>query len=148
MSKATLIEQIKGDLDYLKLVRTAEVFAELAADARRAGRIWRLIDGDVIFLLHALDQLFDKFVELTVHGHLLQTLAHFVIEGIAIHEGLLDGALEIVECLLAFRHLVPHIALEAALQKVVRERTEQILHAHLAGGVRDVFGVTNAFHNS
>jgi hypothetical protein len=36
MSKATLIEQIKGDLDYLKLVRSAEVFAQLAErhDAR------------------------------------------------------------------------------------------------------------------
>lgn len=37
MSKATLIEQIKGDLDYLKLVRTAEVFAELADDAAARG---------------------------------------------------------------------------------------------------------------
>ncbi len=37
MSKATLIEQIKGDLDYLKLVRTAEVFAELADDATARG---------------------------------------------------------------------------------------------------------------
>ena len=37
MSKATLVEQIKGDLDYLKLVRTAEVFAELADDAESRG---------------------------------------------------------------------------------------------------------------
>ena len=37
MSKATVIEQIKGDLDYLKLVRTAEVFAELAEDATARG---------------------------------------------------------------------------------------------------------------
>ena len=35
MSKATLIEQIKGDLDYLKLVRSAEVFAELAEAAKK-----------------------------------------------------------------------------------------------------------------
>jgi DNA replication protein DnaC len=34
MSKATLIEQIKGDLGYLKLTRTEEVFAELAEQAR------------------------------------------------------------------------------------------------------------------
>jgi len=37
VSKTTLIEQIKGDLDYLKLVRTAEVFAELAEDAATRG---------------------------------------------------------------------------------------------------------------
>ena len=34
MSKTTLIEQIKGDLGYLKLTRTEEVFAELADQAR------------------------------------------------------------------------------------------------------------------
>ena len=37
MSKTTLIEAIKADLDYLKLTRTAEVFAELADDARTKG---------------------------------------------------------------------------------------------------------------
>jgi DNA replication protein DnaC len=37
VSKATLTEQIKGDLDYLKLVRTGEVFAELAEDATARG---------------------------------------------------------------------------------------------------------------
>jgi len=36
MSKTTLIEQIKGDLGYLKLTRTEEVFAELADQARAA----------------------------------------------------------------------------------------------------------------
>lgn len=34
MSTTTLIEQIKADLDYLKLARTGEVFAELAEEAR------------------------------------------------------------------------------------------------------------------
>ena len=34
MSKTTLIEQIKGDLGYLKLTRTEEVFAQLAEEAR------------------------------------------------------------------------------------------------------------------
>jgi len=37
MSKATLTESIKADLDYLKLTRTAEVFAELAEEARSKG---------------------------------------------------------------------------------------------------------------
>jgi len=34
MSRATIIEQIKGDLGYLKLTRAGEVFAELAEQAR------------------------------------------------------------------------------------------------------------------
>jgi DNA replication protein DnaC len=34
MSKTTLIEQIKADLDYLKLARTGEVFAQLAEEAQ------------------------------------------------------------------------------------------------------------------
>jgi DNA replication protein DnaC len=37
VSKATLIEAIKADLGYLKLVRTEEVFAELAEEARTSG---------------------------------------------------------------------------------------------------------------
>lgn len=37
VSKATLIEAIKADLGYLKLVRTEEVFAELAEEARANG---------------------------------------------------------------------------------------------------------------
>jgi len=36
VSRQTLIEQIKADCDYLKLARAAEVFAELADEARRA----------------------------------------------------------------------------------------------------------------
>jgi hypothetical protein len=62
---------------------------------------------------------------------------------------LFDGALQIVEVLLAFaRHFVPHIALESALQQVVGERAEQVLHAHFAGGVGNVFGVADAFHKN
>jgi len=37
MSTTTLIETIKDDLGYLKLTRTAEVFADLAATATRDG---------------------------------------------------------------------------------------------------------------
>ncbi len=37
MSKTTLIESIKADLGYLKLVRTEEVFAQLAEEARVSG---------------------------------------------------------------------------------------------------------------
>ena len=57
-----------------------------------------------------------------------------------------DGALKVVEVVLALGHLIPHVALEAALQQVVGERAEQVFHAHFAGGVGDVFAVADAFH--
>ncbi len=60
-----------------------------------------IVNADVIFLLHALDQLFDQFVERAVHLHLLQLLAHFLVEQIAVQQRLLDGAAQIVERLLA-----------------------------------------------
>ena len=108
----------------------------------------RLVDGDVIFLLHALDQLLDQFVELPVRLHLLDLLAQVLVEHLAVQQRLLDGALEIVERLLALGQLVPHGFLKPALQQVVRERAEQVLHAHLAGGIGNVFGVANAFHKT
>ena len=120
----------------------------LAADAGRPRRIRRLVDGNVVFLLHALDQLFDELVEFAIHRHLLQAFAHFLVELIAFHQRLLDGAAQVVERLLALGHLVPHVALEAALQQVVGERAEQVFHAHFAGGVGNVFGVADAFHES
>ena len=49
---------------------------------------------------------------------------------------------------LAFVQFVPHGLLKPALQQVIRQRTEQVLHAHFAGGIRNVFGVTNAFHKN
>jgi hypothetical protein len=85
---------------------------------------------------------------LAVGRHLLQAFAHVFVELLAFHQGLLDGAAKIVEGLLAFGHFVPHVALEAALQEVVGERAEQVLHAHFAGGVGDVFGVADAFHKA
>jgi hypothetical protein len=61
--------------------------ATCAGRARRVGRLdfIRTIDGDVIFLLHALDQLFDQLIELTVHRHLQHALAHLFVELLAVH---------------------------------------------------------------
>ena len=55
---------------------------------------------------------------------------------------------QIVERLLAFRHVVEHVVLEAALQKVIRERAEQVFHAHFAGRIGNVLAVANAFHKN
>ena len=59
---------------------------------------------------------------------------------------MLDGALEVVEAALAFGHFVPHVALETTLQKIVGERAEEILKAHFAGGVGNVFGIADTLH--
>ena len=122
--------------------------ADLPADARLLRRIVRLVDGDVVFLLHALDQLFDQLVEFAFHLHLLQAVAHFFVEHLAVEQRLFEGAPQFVERLLAFRQFVPEVVVESALQKVVGERAEQVLHAHLAGRVGDVFGVADAFHRA
>ena len=102
----------------------------------------RLVDADVVLLLHALDQLFDQFIEL-LHLHLLQPLAHLLVEQVAIEQSLLDGAAKIFESLLA-GEIVKHVVLESALQKVVRERAEQVFHAHFTGGIGYVFAVLDA----
>jgi hypothetical protein len=123
-------------------------FSGLPASAGRSRRVRRLVDRNVVFLLHPLDELFDQFVELPVGGHLLDLFPQVLVEHLPVHQRLLDGALEFVERLLALGQLVPHGLLKPALQQVVRERAEQIFHAHLARGVWHVFGIANAFHES
>ena len=46
--------------------------ADLSAHAGLPRGIVRLVDADVVFLLHALDELFDEFVERAVRLHLLE----------------------------------------------------------------------------
>ena len=108
----------------------------------------RLVDADVIFLLHALNELLDEFIERAFHLHLLELLTHLFIQQIAVQQCLLDRATQIVQRLLAIAELVIHVILESALQQVIGERAEQVFHAHFAGRVGDVFAVANAFHKS
>ena len=109
----------------------------------------RIIHADVIFLLHAFDQLLNQFIERAIHLHLAKPFLHFFVQQISFHQRLLDGAAQIVESLLAISvHVVEHVVLEAALQEVIGERAQQVFHAHLAGWVGNVFAVTDAFHKS
>src|SRR5580704_16534009 len=73
--EAEEVEALVGNLE-LGLLR----FAGLAADARLARWVVRLVDGDVVLLLHALNELFDEFVELSVGLHLLDLLAQVLVE--------------------------------------------------------------------
>src|SRR5208282_4623419 len=136
------VEALVGDLELRLLLR----LAYLPPHARSLGRIMRLIDRNIVFLLHALDQLLDQLFKFSLHLHLLQTVAHFLIKHLAVKQRLFESAFQFVERLLALRQLVPEIIVEAALQKIVGERAEQIFHAHLAGGVGDVLAVADAFH--
>ncbi len=142
--EAEEVKALVGDFELGLLLRVPD----LSADAGAFRRVVRLIDGYVIFLLQALDQLLDEIFEFAVHLHLLEAVAHFFVEGFSIEEGLLDGAAEFVKSLLAFGEFVPEIVIESALQEIVRESAEQVLHAHIAGGVGDVFGVADAFHKT
>src|ERR1035437_3584299 len=138
------IEALVGDLE-LRLLLCA---ADLSTDARLLGRIMWLIDRNVVFLLHALDQLLDQLFEFALHLHLLEPVAHFLVKHLAIEQRLLEGAFQLIEGLFAVRQWVPVTVVESALQQIVRKRAEQVLHAHLAGRVGNVFGVANSLHGS
>ena len=122
------------------------ILSDLATDARLLRRIvWR-VDGDVIFLLHALDQLLDQLIKRAVHLHLLKLFAHLV-EDVAVHQRLLNRLAQFVERLLAVLQIVEAIViLKSALQKIVGERREQVFHAHLGGGIGNVLGILDALH--
>ena len=106
----------------------------------------RLVNRDVIFLLHALDQLLDQLFEFALHLHLLQPVAHFFVKHLAIEQRLFESASQLIQRLFPVRELVPEIVVESALQKIVGKSAEQIFHAHFAGRVGNVFGVADAFH--
>ena len=140
--EAEKVQALVGDFKFGLLS-----LAGLSANARLPRRIVRFIDADVIFLLHAFDQLLDQFVERAIHLHLAKPFLHFFVQQISIQQCLFDGAAQIVKRLLAISiHVVEHVVLEAALQQVIRERAEQVFHAHLAGRVGNVFAVADAFH--
>src|SRR5581483_393160 len=73
----------------------------------------------------------------------------FLIEQVAVKQRLLDRLAELVERLLRIAHLVETIcALEAAVEQIIGKRAEQVLHAHLARRVGNIFGVGDALHRS
>ena len=77
--------------------------------------------------------------------HVLDLLAHLLVEHVAVQQRVGDGLAKLVQRLLGVVQVVVFhvLLLEAALQQVVGERVEQVLHAHLGGGLGNVFFVTN-----
>src|SRR5271166_6720876 len=82
------IQTLVGNLE-ANLLR----FSGLAPYARLPRRIGWLIDRDIVFLLHALDQFLDEFVELAVRHHLLNLFAQVFVEALAVKQRLFDRTL-------------------------------------------------------
>ena len=128
--------------------RVRLVLSDGAAGAGHARRIVRRRDGHVAFLLHAVHQLVDEVVHLSLVLHFLQVLAHLFVEFAGVEQGIADGLAQGVQ-----RHrycrwavVLSQLAFKAALQEEVSERVHQIVEAQLFGEVRDVLAVLDALH--
>ena len=98
-----------------------------------------IVNAYVVFLLHALNELLDECIERSVHLHLLETLAHLFVDGVAFEQGLFNGAAELIQRVFTVEGIAVRRIFEPALQKIVRERTQEILEAHFAGRIGNVF---------
>jgi hypothetical protein len=81
--EAEEVEALVGDFELGLLGVFADLSAYAGLDAKDRGG-WSM--GDVIFLLHALDQFFDQFVELAISRHLLASVRAFFVEHLAVHQ--------------------------------------------------------------
>ena len=107
----------------------------------------RLIDGDVVVLLHAVHELLNQLVKL-LGGHRLDLLPHTLVEQVAVQQRFGNGVAQVIERLLlrilvVIIHVMP---LKSALQQVVRQCCEQVFHAHFASGVGNIFLVFDELH--
>ena len=144
-AEAEEVESLVGDFEARLRLR----LAYLAAGGGAAGGIVRLVHADVVFLLHALDELLDQLLHL-FGAHVFDLLAHLVVEHVAVEQRLSDGLAQVFQRLFHVAEVVEiHVLLlEAALQQMVGERVEQVLHAHLGGGLGNVFLVLDEFHKA
>ncbi len=142
--EAKKIQALVGDFKLHLRLRVAH----LPADTRLLRRIVRLVDADVVFLLHALDQLLDQFIQRAFHLHLLQLLRAFARPANRCSAMPARWRAQIVERLLAIAESRRRVILEPALQQEIRERAEQVFHAHFASGIGNVLAVADAFHRN
>ena len=105
------------------------------------------IELDIVFLLHAIQQLLDQFFDLAISGELVDFLLDRLVEQIAILQRLPHGFPQVVERLIA-AHLLKTAEgrLEAGIQQKIRQRLQQRFHLQLVGQVARVFAVSNALH--
>ncbi len=110
------VQRFIGDFEFDFPLRT------VAAAAACPGLLARLLHRDVAFV----DQLLDQIVEQLLHllgGESLQLLHHLlellVAEHLPTFEGLLDGALQLLERMLVELAEAHALGVEAALQEIV-----------------------------
>ena len=109
--------------------------------------LWPSLDGDVVLLLHALDQLVDQLIKLAVLCHLLDPLLHLAVEKIACLQGLAQCLAQVLQGVLAIEFgEARKWILKAGIEQILRQCLEQVFHAHLRGWIAGVFGVANSFH--
>ena len=92
------VESLVGNFE----ARLGLGLADLAAYRGTARRVVWLIDADVVFLLHAIDELFDKLLEL-LGTHRLDLLPQLLVQHVAVHQRFSDSVAQIVERLLVQR---------------------------------------------
>ena len=107
----------------------------------------RLIDADVVFLLHAIEELLDELFKL-LGAHRFDLLAQLLVQHVAVHQRFGDRVAKVFEGLFGgvLVVVVRILPLEPTLQQMVGEGREQILHAHLRCGLGNVLFVLNELH--
>ena len=122
------------------------LIAHVPRGRRHARRIVRPVDRDVIFLLHALNQLFNQLLHLVLR-HLVKLLLCLLIK-IAGFQRLPDRFAQVVHRLVALqlRELGKGI-LKAGIKQVIRQGLQQVVQFHLRGQVAVVFRIADALHS-
>ena len=93
---------------------------------------WPPLGGNVVLLLHALDELVDQLVQLAVLGHLLDFLLHLAIEKVSRFQRLAQRLAQVLHGVLAIELGEPRPwILKAGIEQILRQRLEQVFHAHL-----------------
>ena len=121
--------------------------AYLPADVGLSRLVVGLIDGDVILLLHAVDQFFEQLLEGTFRLHLFQSLFGLLVEELAVHQCLRDRLLQPLHRLLVAEVVEIRVrVLKPTLQQVVRQGVHDIFHRELFRQVRNVLVVFDELH--
>src|SRR6476620_8847224 len=108
---AEKVQALIGDLESRLLL----CIANLASDAGLTRWIVRLVDTDIVLLLHAVDQLVDDVVKRSIHLHLPQLLARLLVQHVTLEERTFNGTFQIVERLIVGKNVVGQVILKAAL---------------------------------
>ncbi len=148
IAQSTIAEEVQPLVGDLKLQRPVLVGGHAARDAGHARRLVRGRDGDVAFLLHALDQLIDQLVHAALLLHTAQCLPRQFVELRGVKQCVANGLSQSFQRIPGVGGLEvgAQIVFEAALQQKIAERVHQVFQAQLLDQVRCVLAVADALH--